>query len=628
MRFEGQNRSCRTCLKLKISSRLLYTTDSAAGCSLLVLIMLHISFLVVQPLGKRRFKRRGGILKSTFYVLLFIAILGGIVAGAMWRPSEKPVEKLLTKEVMRGPFENVVVEQGEIESSSNVEVRCEVKSRGMSGMTILEVVPEGTLVEEGKLLVRLDSTALEQDKIQQQIACNTSEAAVIQAQNTYEAAKIARTEYLEGTFKQDEQAILSEIFVAEQNLRTSQLAFSSAERLSLRGIVTSLQLEGEQFAVEKSRNELSGAQTKLLVLRKYTQEKMLKQLDSDIATAEAKWNAEKKTLELEETKLKDIEDQIRKCTLIAPRAGQVVYANKYSQGRGGSSAEFVVEPGAVVREQQPIIRLPDPAQMQVRTLINESRVNSVRLGMTTSIRVDALHDQVLTGQVLKVNQYAEPGGWSSGNIKKYAAIVKIIDPPATLRTSMNAEVRIFVERRPDAVQIPVQAVAPYKKHFFCLVENNGKLETRPIENGPSNEKFLVVLKGLAEGEHVVLNPRARPELHLPNLPDEEPVAKEIKPVAAAAVPGEAGGEKKAGPPRDMNPAAMVARTLGEYDTDKDGKLQASEIAAMPEDRRARQLEADANKDGVVDRAELTAAATARMRARAEGGGGAPQGANP
>ena len=35
---------------------------------------------------------------------------------------------------------------------------------------------------------------------------------------------------------------------------------------------------------------------------------------------------------------------------------------------------------------------------------------------------------------------------------------------------MNAEVRIYVERMPDALQVPVQAIAEYKEHFFCLLE--------------------------------------------------------------------------------------------------------------------------------------------------------------
>src|SRR5690606_6021997 len=201
------------------------------------------------------------------------------------------------------------------------------------GVTILEVIPEGTQVEPGEVLVRLDSSGLEQERISQQIVVNTSESLVIQSQNTLDAAKIARIEYLEGTFKQEEKLILGEVFVAEQNLRSAQLSFESAQRLAAKNIVTSLQLEGSQFAVDKARNELEAAQTKLEVLRKYTKEKMLKQFDSDIATAQAKLNADQSVHQIELDKLKDIDDQIAKCTIKAPMAGQVVYANKYS-GRG------------------------------------------------------------------------------------------------------------------------------------------------------------------------------------------------------------------------------------------------------------------------------------------------------
>jgi hypothetical protein len=305
-------------------------------------------------------------------------------------------------------------------------------------------------------------------------------------------------------------------------------------------------------------------------------------------------------------KKRDIEDQIAKCTIRAPHAGQVVYANKYSSSRGSSTAEFVVEPGAVVREQQPLIRLPDPSNMQVRTLINEARVNLVRPGMPATIQVGALQDQLLTGEVIKVNQYAEPGGWSSGNVKKYAALVKINNPPETLRTGSTSQVRIYVERRPSALQIPVQSVARHNLKYFCIVENNGNYETREIESGPNNEKFVVVTQGLQAGEQVVLNPRSRPELKLPKDAEGIPVASEIKPPANTSVSAEKtkGIREAAG---KMTPASMVKNTLDQFDTNQDGKLQVAEIAAMPADRGSRLLEADTNKDGDIDRAELTTA---------------------
>ena len=179
-----------------------------------------------------------------------------------------------------------------------------------------------------------------------------------------------------------------------------------------------------------------------------------------------------------------------------------MYANKYNMSsRGGSSsAEFVVEAGATVREQQPIIRLPNSDEMQVKALINEARVTLVRAGLPVSIRVDALKDEMIEGQVTKVNQYAEPGGWSSGSIKKYAAFIKILNPPKALRSGMNAEVRIHVERKPDALQVPVQALAEHKGHFFALVQNGDRYETREVSVSSTNDKVAVIDKGLLEGD--------------------------------------------------------------------------------------------------------------------------------
>lgn len=609
-----------------------------------------------------RRQRRGKLLFNAISGLTVLAITGAVVWAVFLR--EAPVAKgsgPIVNLVSQGTYEFVVTEQGEIENSSNIELKCEVKSRNSSGVTILEVVPEGTVVQKGDLLVRLDSSALDLERVQQQITCNTSESLVIQARNTLEAAQISRIEYLEGTFKQEEKLILAEVFVAEQNLRSAQLALESAQRLAAKNIVNPLQLEGAQFAVDKARNELEAAQTKLEVIRKYTREKMLKQFDSDIATSEAKLSAEENSYQLELDKLKDIERQVLGCTILAPSGGQVVYANKFSSGRSGSNAEFVVEAGATVREQQPIIRLPDSNLMHVKALINESRITLVRPGMPVTIRVDAISDSLLQGEVTKVNQYAEPGGWSSGNVKKYAAFVRIIDPPASIRSGMNAEVRIHVERRPDAIQVPVQALAEVKGHYFCLVKNGENYETREVEIGSTNDKTAVINSGLQKDEQVVMNPRGYPNyLQLPAIADRElPAIANSTPganVTPAGLPGSgaggpgsggrpgmAGGPPGAvgpgagGPPGPGGPggaggpggerrgppnAAMIVTRVMQNDTDADGKISESEMAAMDDRTREMLTAADTNNDGFVDKTEvLIAAAAVVQKIKAMGGVG-------
>ncbi|MFP6650150.1 MAG: efflux RND transporter periplasmic adaptor subunit, partial [Pirellulaceae bacterium] len=250
--------------------------------------------------------------------------------------------------------------------------------------------------------------------------------------------------------------------------------------------------------------------------------KMLVGFDSDIETARASQDTAQKNLVEEESELKLIRQQIVNCMVYAPAGGQVVHANKQSS-RSGS--EFIVEPGAMVRERQTIIYLPDTDRMQVKAKVNEGRVAYVRVGQQVKIKVGALEGQELDGVVEKVNPYAEPTGYFSSGVKEYATYIRILDPPATIRTGMSAEVSIFVQSENNALQVPVQVLHEENTELYCLVRSaknenvfvdklnrEFSVEVRELEFETSNEKTLVVSGGLNEKEKVVRNPRLHEDI--------------------------------------------------------------------------------------------------------------------
>ena len=573
--------------------------------------------------------RYGGTMLTLFSVLLIL--IGGVGLG-VWKLSPKKAEQgppAITHTVQLGLFENDVVERGEVESSSNVEVRCEVRARGGNGMTILEVVEEGTKVEKGDVLVRLDAAALEKEVVEQQIQCNSNQAAMIEARNTYEAAKIAEEEYVQGTYKQEEEQIESEIFIAEENLRRAREYLSYSQRLAARGYVTSQQLEGDQFAVKKAKTELSVAKTKLDVLQEYTKRKTLKTLQSDIKSAEAAWKSEESSYELELADLADLQAQVEKCVIRAPEAGQVVYANRQSSRR---ESEFLVEPGASVRENQVLIRLPDPKKMQVKAKVNESQVTMIRAGMPASIRLDAFGDSLLEGEVTRVNEYPEPGGWYSSQVKEYATFIRILNPPPTLRPGLTAEVTIHVQRTDDALMVPVQAVYEHGRDLYAFRKiGENKWDAALLDAGSTNERFVHIKSGVEEGDIVAMNPRKLIDrVDLPEIVEDETEAARRAasdaPKKRALGGGGAGGGPSAGAKTGAGPGqggqpniqAIVAAIFSKYDKNSDGKLTNDEI---PSDQAERLKASDANKDGIIDKAEMTKAFKSRMSA----GGGAPQG---
>jgi HlyD family secretion protein len=482
-------------------------------------------------IARQNSARRGASgLLSVFLLTLVIAGLGG---GAWWwttHSKEEETPDAILHEVSRRDFRLDITERGEIKSGGVTEIRSLVKSNNTTGMSILRIVPEGTEVKEGDFLVELDSSALKEQLTTQKINYNSAKALMVEAKNLYETALISKREYIEGTYVQERQVIESEIFVAEENLNRAKEYYAYSKKLAAKGYVNELQLEADRFAVEKTEKELAAARTKLKVLDEFTKAKMVKQLESDIATSETKWESTKNSFELEETKVADMLDQIEKCTITAPRDGTVVFAHE--RDRGGE-ASVIIQEGTVIRERQVIINLPDPATMEVELNINESLIQFMKKGMPARIVPVGFNGEVLRGEVVKINQFAEPTGWRKANVKEYKATVSVENPPTGLRAGMTASVTVLCEQIEDALQVPVQAVYAHGNQFYCFVYEGAKWEARPVVVGPTNDKFYVIESGIDVADRVAMNPPALLDrVQLPKLaPERQQRAVAQSPVA-------------------------------------------------------------------------------------------------
>ena len=476
--------------------------------------------------------------RKTVRVGIVLALLFGVGSqffvnrkpkGQTWSEGDAPP---VTAPVVSASFLQEVVERGEIESSSNVEVRCEVQGRGAAGTAIIEIVPEGKYVEKGDFLVKLDDSALQADLVQQQIGANSSRALMVEAQSDVETAKLALQEYESGTFRQEEQAKESEEFVAKENLRRAEEYLRYSERLASRGYVTEVQLEADRFAVEKARKELDSAKTKLEVLNRFTKQKALNKLRSDVETAEARLAARQNSHNLDAEKLVQVEAQIEKCVITAPTSGQVVYA---TEARGTSTGEPAIAEGKLVRERQLIVRLPDPKRMQVSARVNESRVDKVKNDMQVTIKVDAFPGMELLGTVREVGEYPLPNASAYSTLKEYSSIIEIHDPPDGLRAGMTAQAAIQIHTVDQAVQVPLQAVIQRDDRFFCIVTGEeGTIDAYEVAVGLANDKSVIIEDGLHPGQQVVLAPqnyeefvslpaaKPKPAKQLADLPEEAP----------------------------------------------------------------------------------------------------------
>lgn len=599
------------------------------------------------PNGAKR-RKRGGWIKWAIFGSA-IAVLG--VAGYagydryVASPSLDPYADASVSVVKKGDLLITVTEDGNVESGKNIDLKCEVNGSN----TLLWLVTDGAHVEKGEKLVQLDSSSLEDSIMGQKITEAKTLASKITAQKNFTAAQIAVEEYREGTFKQEMQQYEADITVAKQNLKTAENQLVYSEKMYRSGYVTRLDVEAKQYTVEQAKLNLAVAESKKNVLEKYTKAKMLEELISKRDGAEALMNSEIAAYDLEAMKLKRYEDQLEKCTILAPQEGMVVYANDMTSGGGrGGQQGPKIEQGAQVQQFQSILRLPDLKNMQVKVLVHETKVDQLRPGMRARIKIQ---DREFKGEIKSIANQPEPGNWFSGAVKKYATIVTIDDEPKDLKPGMTAEVQILVAQKHDVLTVPVQCVVERGNKFQAWVKTADGVQPHDLLLGGTNDKVIEIVDGLKEGEKVLQNPRAEIPDASQNVSQEEEqvdVGKRfgesrVKPDGAPAAAGPSGpggagdpgaGGLGAGGGRGWGGggggggrggAGGGRRPMSFKDLDKngDGKVTTDDF---PEERRQFFGMMDTNGDGTLDQAEHKAF---MEKAKQWGGGrGGPGGGGP
>jgi RND family efflux transporter MFP subunit len=225
-----------------------------------------------------------------------------------------------------------------------------------------------------------------------------------------------------------------------------------------------------------------------------------------VAKAKSELEAANITLKLEKTVLERIQKQIDSCEVKSPGDGILVYAKERYWDENSR-----IQAGAMVYYRQPLFSLPDLTQMQMKVQIHEAFVEKIKAGQKVEINIAACRGKVLKGTVKTVGTLANLMGWYERAVKQYDTIVTIEDLPqdANLKVGFTGDAKILVNELPDVLMVPVQAVGKKEGKHYCYVAGEKGIEAREVIVGENNDKFVEIKEGLAEGEKVTLDARAR-----------------------------------------------------------------------------------------------------------------------
>lgn len=443
--------------------------------------------------------------------------------------------------VRRGPLVINVMESGTIQSRERVLVKSEVEGR----TTILWLIPEGTHVTKGDVLVELDASALEDSKLDQQIRVHNADAAYIRSRETleitrnqaeadvaqaeleYRFAQLNLTKYLEGEYPQELQRAEADITLANEELQRATDKLNWSERLADEGYITRMEMQADELAAKRAQIDLELAQGKLELLQEYTHRQKQEELESDVEQkrmalervrrrasadvlqAEADLRAKEAELERQQSRLDKIVEQIEKCTIRAPADGMVVYATT-GQSRRWATQEPLQE-GQEVRERQDLIYLPTAAAMMAEISIHESTLRKVATGLPARVRVDALPDREFRGRVARIAVLPDAQhGWLNPDLKVFRTEVHLDGIAEELRPGMSCRAEIIIDTYDDVVYVPVQSVIRVEGRPTVYVQTANGPKPRVIELGLDNNRMAHVISGLEAGEQVLLNPPLEP----------------------------------------------------------------------------------------------------------------------
>ncbi len=509
--------------------------------------------------------------KNNFALPIFLAVVaGGLWSGLReggWMNAEVAAE-VEGQAVQRGPLRITVVQRGNLSAKNSVKVTNELEGN----VQILSLVEEGKEVNEGDLLVVLDTSSLEDRENAGEIAVQNAEAALTTAKQDEEIqvsqnasdyaraeqdlqfAKDDQTKYLEGDFPQSQKAATEAILLADQELSQAQDRYEKSVQLNKEGFLTPTELEGDRLALEKSKVKLDQAKRAEVLLLEYDfkkevavhkgkieeAERELQRVElqsaARLVNAESKVRTSQAKYDLEKEKLDKLRDQLNKSEIYSPSSGIVVYARERSRWGQGD----LIEEGATVRERQEIITIPQSGGMIAEVSLHESVIKKVKPGQTCTIRVDSIPDKDFNGQVDFVALLPDSGSsWMNPNQRLFRTNIAILDTNPEMRPGTSCSVEILVQEIPDTLFIPVQGVFHSGGKAVAFVDG----QERQIDIGSASEEWVEILGGLEEGEVVQLAP---PRGFQPEPPPVEETESEGGPPSGRGMPG--GGMPSGGKP--------------------------------------------------------------------------------
>jgi HlyD family secretion protein len=399
------------------------------------------------------------IRRKALVIAALVMAGSGVVLGAVRLTRHAPT--VPTLEVKRGEFLDSLQFRGEVKALRSVTISAPAE---VGDLQIVKLATEGTAVNPGDVVVEFDKTKTEQDLAEYRSTLKSAEAAIDQAR-----AQARLTE------EEDKTAVMK----ARYDVESAKLDASKQEILS--------KIEGEEANLK-----LADAQQKL------NEAEVKQKSDStlDQATIESSVEASQKA----RYDVERAEHALAKMSVQAPSAGTVSVLQHW----GGSGMVSYrtgdrAWPGAAIAE------LPDSSTLRMIARVDETERGRLAVKQAVTVQLNSIPDRQFTGHIDQISEIASPdfsGGWPI--TRNFLLEILLDQTDSRFKPGITGQVTVVIDRVPDALTIPAQAVFQRSGQTVAYVWGGSQFEEREIQIGRRSGDKVLIAKGLRAGDQVAL----------------------------------------------------------------------------------------------------------------------------
>lgn len=361
--------------------------------------------------------------------------------------------------VAKGPFERRVVAEGNLVAAEATPVTAPVDAQGQ--LKVAWLVPDGTPVKKGEVVVRFDPTEMERslrdgesDRTSADSRITGLKADTDGAIHNLERDSAFAREEMKGAdrYRIDDP----EIFSRQEIIRSEIDRSLAAQRIETSDTVRSIKQD-----VAKVDLDLLGIERR----------------KAGIAIDRA---------------AKGLEGlEIR-----APHDGILVYQRDW---RGE-----ITKIGDTVWPGEPVAEIPELATMEARVYVLEADAGGLAVGLPATVVLEAHPGVAYPAKIKKVDTLAKRRiGWIP--VQYFGSTLELAaTDPLVMKPGQRVSAVLSLDAQPDAISIPRNAI--FEKDGKKIVYRRKRSEFVPVEVtlGPAAVGRVVVERGLAEGDEIAL----------------------------------------------------------------------------------------------------------------------------